>query len=231
MASMTDSHSAFPPQLQLRKLPKQNRSRFLVDAIKEACLIELKRNGTARLTSHRIAEIAGVAVGSVYQYFASADAIIAAILQEKIEKNVERAERALSGRWRHLDLYACLRELLEGLVHYYIQLHSFGTEFCRRYRADLEYHRWFRLEHQYGDDLTYILYRLIGSHLPDMPLVVAEQRSRLLAGAVRGALDGLLSRNEYSAPPLSQPGLVEPLLEMCKGLLCCPWSAAENTAR
>lgn len=53
----------------LRKRPTQSRSRALVDAVEQACLRILDEIGEAALTVARIAEISGVAVGSIYQYF------------------------------------------------------------------------------------------------------------------------------------------------------------------
>jgi AcrR family transcriptional regulator len=52
-----------------RKLPRQERSRATVDAILTAATQVFREQGYERATTARIAEVAGVSVGSLYQYF------------------------------------------------------------------------------------------------------------------------------------------------------------------
>lgn len=60
---MTDKKE--PPGPRKRAL--QQRSTQLVRAIKEACLKILQQEGPDQLTTQRIADIAGVTIGSLYQ--------------------------------------------------------------------------------------------------------------------------------------------------------------------
>ena len=63
-----DATSAPSPKHQLpqpRKQPVQARSRALVDAIAEACLRILEKEGEDALTVNRIAEVSGATVGSI----------------------------------------------------------------------------------------------------------------------------------------------------------------------
>ena len=64
------------PQISSRKQPKQVRSAELVAAILEAAVQVLTQEGAARFTTARVAEKAGVSVGSVYQYFPNKAAIL-----------------------------------------------------------------------------------------------------------------------------------------------------------
>jgi AcrR family transcriptional regulator len=50
-----------------RRLPRQERSRVLVSAIPEAGRRRLEREGAAALTTNRIAERAGVSIGSLHR--------------------------------------------------------------------------------------------------------------------------------------------------------------------
>jgi DNA-binding transcriptional regulator YbjK len=54
-------------QISSRKLPKQARSTGLVAAILEAAAQVLAKEGAPRFTTARVAERAGVSVGSIYQ--------------------------------------------------------------------------------------------------------------------------------------------------------------------
>jgi AcrR family transcriptional regulator len=74
------SRAAMPPRkkpaISLRKRPKQARSNQLVEAVLEAAAQVLAKEGAQRFTTARVAEKAGVAVGSLYQYFPNKAAIL-----------------------------------------------------------------------------------------------------------------------------------------------------------
>lgn len=70
---MTDPRSA---RISSRKEPKQARSTELVVAILEAAAQVLAKEGAQRFTTARVAEKAGVSVGSLYQYFPNKAAIL-----------------------------------------------------------------------------------------------------------------------------------------------------------
>lgn len=76
------SKAASPP----RRTPRQERSQFTVDAIFEAVARIVATHGEDALTTNRIAELAGVSVGSLYQYFPSKDAILLAMLDQHCDR-------------------------------------------------------------------------------------------------------------------------------------------------
>ncbi|MGL6291802.1 MAG: TetR/AcrR family transcriptional regulator [Silanimonas sp.] len=80
------------PSLEARKQPRQPRSRFTVDAMVEAATRILERDGLAALTTNRVAELAGVSVGSLYQYFPNKDALLAALMARDTDDLVARIE-------------------------------------------------------------------------------------------------------------------------------------------
>ncbi len=64
------------PQIASRKQPQQARSTALVAAILQAATQVLAQEGAARFTTARVAEKAGVSVGSIYQYFPNKASIL-----------------------------------------------------------------------------------------------------------------------------------------------------------
>ncbi|WP_348754179.1 TetR/AcrR family transcriptional regulator [uncultured Aquincola sp.] len=64
---------------QPRKAPRQARSQAMVEAILEATARVLAERGYAGTNTNRVAERAGVSVGSVYQYFPNKDSLITAL--------------------------------------------------------------------------------------------------------------------------------------------------------
>ncbi len=71
--------------LRPRKKPVQGRSRVTVEAIVEAAARLFVRDGYANTTTNRIAELAGVSVGSLYEYFPNKASILLALLQRQVE--------------------------------------------------------------------------------------------------------------------------------------------------
>ena len=64
------------PRLSSRKRPRQARSTALVAAVLDAAVQVLEKEGAGRFTMARVAERAGVSVGSLYQYFPNKAAIL-----------------------------------------------------------------------------------------------------------------------------------------------------------
>ena len=65
-----------------------------VDAMLDAVVKLLKRGGASSITTNRIAETAGVSVGSVYQYFPNKQSLLFAVLEDHLDK-VSAAVEAL----------------------------------------------------------------------------------------------------------------------------------------
>ncbi|MGW6036057.1 TetR/AcrR family transcriptional regulator [Gordonia terrae] len=75
----------------MRKRPRQQRSSFTVETILEATTQLLDTEG-AEVTTNRIAEKAGVSVGSIYQYFGDKQAIF----DELARRHLDDADRAMT---------------------------------------------------------------------------------------------------------------------------------------
>src|SRR5215471_19293099 len=69
-----------------RKKPRQERSHATVDAILDATARVLCTIGYDRASTNRIALAAGVSVGSLYQYFPSKEALVAALIERHVEQ-------------------------------------------------------------------------------------------------------------------------------------------------
>lgn len=75
-----------------RKSASQERSRATVDALVEATARILVKEGFDKASTNRIAEVAGVSVGSLYQYFPGKEALVAAVI-ERHRRDIEQAVR------------------------------------------------------------------------------------------------------------------------------------------
>jgi AcrR family transcriptional regulator len=102
---------AFEP----RKRPIQARSAVTVEAISEATIQVLLNYGEERLTTTRIAERAGVSVGTLYQYFPNKQSLLFAVLEHHMNNVAARVEAACVSA-RHKPLAEMIRELVEAFV-------------------------------------------------------------------------------------------------------------------
>lgn len=73
-------------QLKPRKLPKQQRSANLVEAILQATARIFSKQASNSLSTNRIAEVAGVSIGSLYQYFPNKAAIVNQLIEREQTK-------------------------------------------------------------------------------------------------------------------------------------------------
>jgi len=91
--------------------PQQSRSRATVKSIVDAGFIVLARHGFSGTTTRHIADIAGISVGSLYEYFENKQAIYKAMNQHLTDEIV-RMIRELTPRLVRLDIRSLMVELL-----------------------------------------------------------------------------------------------------------------------
>lgn len=97
-----------------RKLPRQERSRATVDAILRAGAQVLARDGYNKASTNRIAELAGVSIGSLYQYFPNKDALVMAIAEEHSRTMVALLAEAAGHRGESLE--GAIRVFVRGMI-------------------------------------------------------------------------------------------------------------------
>lgn len=103
------------PLTSPRKRASQARSRATVDALIEATARILVRLGYEKTSTNRIAEVAGVSVGSLYQYFPSKEALVAAVIDRHNEA-LTRIVRGVLAEVAELPLEAAVRRVVSVAV-------------------------------------------------------------------------------------------------------------------
>ena len=103
------------PLISSRKHPQQTRSTELVAAILDAAAQVLAKEGAQRFTTARVAEKAGVSVGSLYQYFPNKAAILFRLQSDEWRQTTELLRGILE------DASRPPLERLRTLVHAFIR--------------------------------------------------------------------------------------------------------------
>lgn len=78
-----------------RKSPKQGRSKALVQAIYEATVRILPKIGSQNVTTKKIADLAGVSIGSLYQYFPNKESLLAAVMDIALKNKMSEVHEKI----------------------------------------------------------------------------------------------------------------------------------------
>jgi AcrR family transcriptional regulator len=102
-------------QFEPRKTPVQARAAVTVGAISEATIQVLLNDGMERLTTTRVAERAGVSVGTLYQYYPNKQSLLFAVLADHLDKVASAVELACE-QARHKPLAEMVRVVVEAFL-------------------------------------------------------------------------------------------------------------------
>src|SRR6516225_1008903 len=104
-----NTQTAFEP----RKTPVQARSTVTVEAISEATIQVLLSHGSDRLTTTRVADRAGVSVGTLYQYYPNKQSLLFAVMEHHLGKVAEAVEAACE-QGRRKPLAEMIKQVVEA---------------------------------------------------------------------------------------------------------------------
>jgi AcrR family transcriptional regulator len=113
------------PSKRPRRKAKQQRAQRTVDALLEAAARVLQRRGYAAATTNRIAEAAGVSVGTLYEYFVDKDAVFDSLIERQLEAIVSAI------RTEELEPGTSLASTLERMLRLAMGAMSGGPSFIR----------------------------------------------------------------------------------------------------
>ncbi len=100
------------PKTTARKAPTQARAQDTVEAILAATARVLARDGYDRASTNKVAEAAGVSIGSLYQYFPSKEALVSAL----IDRHMSRMLHVLTEAGAALPLGGSVRQAVRQII-------------------------------------------------------------------------------------------------------------------
>ena len=120
--------------------PRQTRSKVTVDTIIEAGFIAVATNGTSGTTTRHIADIAGVSVGSVYEYFKNKEEIYDAMAKSFVKEVLDMVKELTP-----IIVEMELEPLFEMIFYTFRDLLTRDNDrylICLRYATELKYERY-----------------------------------------------------------------------------------------
>ena len=121
---------AISTALEPRKIPVQARSAVTVEAIAEATIQVLLSHGAERLTTTRVAERAGVSVGTLYQYYPNKQSLLFAVVEDHLEKLAAAIADACV-RAHHQPLSEMVKKMVEAFVDAKMKRADISAAICR----------------------------------------------------------------------------------------------------
>ncbi|CAN7726433.1 TetR/AcrR family transcriptional regulator [Variovorax paradoxus] len=103
------------PVTRPRKIAVQERSRATVGSLIEATARILVKEGFDKASTNRVAEVAGVSIGSLYQYFPSKEALVAAVI-ERHQQQIMQMVRSELAQVRDQPLDQAIRRFVAVAV-------------------------------------------------------------------------------------------------------------------
>lgn len=101
--------------LKPRKSPVQARSTATIEVLHEATIQVLLKEGIVKCNTTRIAERAGVSVGSIYQYYPNRDSLLAAVLQRHLDRVAEKIEE-LCLKYEKTSIKTLISALVDEII-------------------------------------------------------------------------------------------------------------------
>jgi AcrR family transcriptional regulator len=170
-----------------RKQPRQARAQHTVNAVIEASARILEEQGHAGFTTNAVAELAGVSIGTLYQYFPDKDALLGSLIARETSRLVEEVEAASAVKSG--------QDALDGVIAAAVQ-HQFRRPRLARL-LDFEEARLpldpetQSVRGRFVSILADILARPDLPSQPDMPTTAAD-----VSAIVRGMIDAAGERGE-----------------------------------
>ena len=195
---------------ELRKAPRQARSRALVDAIVEATSRLMASEGLPAVTTSRVAEVAGVSIGSLYQYFPGREALIAAVIDGKLESDLRELTPIVEALQR-----APLDDAIAGLVDMVVRYYRDETALYREMIAALDEADRAARVRSMVEGFDRVVVMVLEPHRDQIPATIDD-----CAWIMRVALIACVREAAAERPEVLRDGALSRRLEAaCRGLL------------
>lgn len=190
----------------MRKDPRQARSRATIDAILDAAARILGERGWAGLTTNAAAEVAGVSIGSLYQYFPNKLALIEAVRRRHFDEVLAVLRAAANDKMTRTHRIAALVDGMIAVHSRYPAAHRVLLEESPRSEDARGAHDRFDMECR---DAYETLFRANARGTSDVSV-----GAQVLAGALAGAVHEAARR-----ATLASPALREEIINLAKSYL------------
>lgn len=175
-----------------RKQPRQQRSKVTVTAILDATAHILIAEGYAALNTNRVAEKAGVSIGSLYQYFPDKTSLLAALRQ----RHAEYMKTCLQAALANIDARP-LKDTVSTLVHAVFEAHLLEPALHKILQTEIPEPALYDEQTSLESDFQSIVLSLLNHRQDQIRAIDSELASRILINVIESLVHAAVIDNNF----------------------------------
>ena len=107
------------PEVQVRRRPRQSRAKLTQEALQESFVRLLHERSADKITIREITDVAGVGLGTFYQYFSKKEDLIALTIHQHVKSNAELL-KSYAQSLMELSTKLSFVDYLQQIIHFQI---------------------------------------------------------------------------------------------------------------
>ena len=108
------------PEIQVRRRPRQSRAKLTQEALQESFVRLLHEHSADKITIREITDLAGVGLGTFYEYFSKKEDLIALTIFQQVKSNAEQL-KSYAQQQIELSTNLTLQGYLQRIVHFQLE--------------------------------------------------------------------------------------------------------------
>ncbi len=108
------------PQIQVRRKPRQSRAKLTQEALQESFVRLLHERAAHDITIREITDLAGVGLGTFYEYFSKKEDLVALTIHQHVKNNAEDLKTYAHSLLK-LSINLALDDYLKQVIHYQLE--------------------------------------------------------------------------------------------------------------
>ena len=108
------------PEIQVRRRPRQSRAKLTQEALQESFVRLLHEHHAHEITIREITDVAGVGLGTFYEYFSKKEDLVALTIHQHVKTNAEQL-KSYAQSLMELSTKLSFEDYLQQLIHFQLE--------------------------------------------------------------------------------------------------------------
>ena len=108
------------PEIQVRRRPRQSRAKLTQEALQESFVRLLHERHAHEITIREITDVAGVGLGTFYEYFSKKEDLVALTIHQHVKTNAEQL-KTYAQSLMELSTKLTFEDYLQQIIHFQLE--------------------------------------------------------------------------------------------------------------
>ena len=108
------------PEIQVRRRPRQSRAKLTQEALQESFVRLLHERHAHEITIREITDVAGVGLGTFYEYFSKKEDLVALTIHQHVKTNAEQL-KSYAQSLIELSTKSTFEDYLQQIIHFQLK--------------------------------------------------------------------------------------------------------------